>query len=136
MSATMTFPAREIRRIQLRTFRSPAAVLVATVIAAGWLKNRECFGISGAIIAGIGSYLWAVDTFRLRDPDAPLPSLAGPPQGPRGLVPLLGEGFRDLQLRAIDTIVSLTGVWITIGGGLFGTVVPFCLGVTHVSTGP
>jgi hypothetical protein len=132
----MTFPAREIRRIQLRTLRWPAAALVATVIAATWLKNRECFGVGGAIIAGIGSYLWAVRTFRLRDPDAPPPPLVGPPQGPRGLVPVLGEGFRELQLRSIDTIVSRTGVWIAIGGGLFGTVVPFCLGVTHVWTVP
>jgi hypothetical protein len=110
-------------------------VLVATVALAAYLKNRECFGVGGTIIAAIGSYLWAVRTFRLPDPDAPLPPLTGPPQGPRGLVPLLGEGVRELQLRGIDTIVSRTGVWIAIGGGLLGTVVPFCLGLAHVWTG-
>jgi len=134
MTSYVTFPPREIRLIQLRTLRWPAVVLVATIALAAYLKNRECFGVGGAVITGIGSYLWAVRTFRLRDPDAPPPPIIGHPRGPEGLVPLLSEGVREVQLRGIDTIVSRTGVWIAIGGGLFGTVVPFCLGLAHVWT--
>ena len=131
--ATMTFAAREIRRIQLRTLRWPSVVLIATVIVAAYTRNAGWFSVGGAVIVAIGSRMWAVRAFRLRDPDAPPPPVVGSPQGPRGLVPLLGEGIRELQLRQRDNIVSRMGVWIAIGGGLIATL-PFFLGLAHVWT--
>lgn len=131
VAAAIIFPARQIRLIQLRALRWPLVVLVASVALAAYLKNRETLQVGEAVIAAIGSYLWPVRTFRVREPDAPPPgrSAAG---SPGTLVPSLSDGIRELRLRAIDTIVSRTGAWIGIAGTLVGTLVPSCLGLVHI----
>jgi hypothetical protein len=126
-------PAGEVRRIQLRTLRWPIVVLTASVIVAAYMRNAGWFGVGGAIITAIGSWLWARRVFRLQDPDAPPPPIVGPQQGTRGLAPVLGEGTRELQQRQIDNIVGRMGVRIAIGGGLIATL-PFFLGLAHVWT--
>lgn len=55
MAAAMTFPLREIRRIQFHALRWPAVVLVATIAVGIYLRNKDCFAVGGAIITGIGS---------------------------------------------------------------------------------
>ena len=112
-----------------RVLLLPVLLLVLSVLVVIWTHRSGWLSVGGAAITALGTWRWAGRLFR--DPTRSDPGVAPmtlpDPQRRGPLVMLNPAAFNDLRQQAEDNWRAYLGVWISIAGGIIGSVGPFAV---------